>query len=580
MRKMLLSLLAVAVLLGTCSLQPAEAAELKPVAVATFAGYDELLGNIKFVGELSDLPRLATRFEAALTFITGSPDLAGLNKKKPWGVVVQTDGEEFLGYGLLPVTDLKELLDGLRPFLEDVTEGDDGVYELKTKDGKSFYAKEKKGGWALVGDRPDVLARAAKVRIRALGKLNKKYDLAVRLYAANVPEKYREMAIAKIEADAKKDLEQKPEESDEQYAVRKKFAAQAIKSITAAVNDVDQVTLGWSLDPEAQKTYLDVTVTARPGTETAEELAALTKTTTKFAGFRLPGATLTGILAGKAPPVDTSELSAVMEMVRTQAFREADQKDQPKEKTELEKRVVGGLLDVIEAMVAEGRVDAGWAVTLKPDVATLVAGMFVVDAKKVEETLTELVEAVRKEEPKLVEKALKMDAAEHKGIRFHTVSIPIPDDADNREKVVRMIGETLEVVVGIGKQSVYVSAGTDAMKTLTGAIDASLAEGVKKVPPMQITLSLGSLTKFIAEMGDTEEEREKAAKAAAVLEEAGDKDHVHLVATPIDRGVRLRLELEEGILKLIGKALSEVPGLGGPKASRGSSRPIGVTASS
>ncbi len=49
---------------------------------------------------------------------------------------------------------------------------------------------------------------------------------------------------------------------------------------------------------------------------------------------------------------------------------------------------------------------------------------------------------------------------------------------------------------------------------------------------------------------------------AAALEQAGEKDHVQITATPIARGVRVRLELEEGLLKAIcsmGKGLGGMP---------------------
>jgi hypothetical protein len=58
--------------------------------------------------------------------------------------------------------------------------------------------------------------------------------------------------------------------------------------------------------------------------------------------------------------------------------------------------------------------------------------------------------------------------------------------------------------------------------------------------------------KFVAEVGD-DEDRENAALVAGLLEKTADRDHVKLTVTPIERGARLRLELEEGILRLIGK---------------------------
>ena len=77
--------------------------------------------------------------------------------------------------------------------------------------------------------------------------------------------------------------------------------------------------------------------------------------------------------------------------------------------------------------------------------------------------------------------------------------------------MVELIGETLEVVVGIGKDSLYVAAGRDAMNKLKQAIESSAAEATTPVPPMQFSLSGAlPLAKFFAAVGK-EAERPKAA---------------------------------------------------------------------
>ena len=43
-----------------------------------------------------------------------------------------------------------------------------------------------------------------------------------------------------------------------------------LDGVTQAVEELEQLTLGWALDHDAEKTYLDVTASARPGTDLAE----------------------------------------------------------------------------------------------------------------------------------------------------------------------------------------------------------------------------------------------------------------------------------------------------------------------
>jgi len=67
-------------------------------------------------------------------------------------------------------------------------------------------------------------------------------------------------------------------------------------------------------------------------------------------------------------------------------------------------------------------------------------------------------------------------------------------------------------------------------------------------------------------MGDTEEERAQAALVVEALSKTSDQDHVTLTMMPVSRGVRIRVELEQELLRLIGKA-SLMAGLGGPGAA-------------
>ena len=109
---------------------------LKPVAVISLSGYDEVLGDIGFVGKLSDNPDLDKGLEALLKLLTKSRGLAGLDKSRPWGGVVQCDGSELSGYGFLPVTDLAELLaaygtcDGDPDYNPDADLDDSGCIDL------------------------------------------------------------------------------------------------------------------------------------------------------------------------------------------------------------------------------------------------------------------------------------------------------------------------------------------------------------------------------------------------------------------------------------------------------------------
>jgi hypothetical protein len=114
-----------------------------------------------------------------------------------------------------------------------------------------------------------------------------------------------------------------------------------------------------------------------------------------------------------------------------------------------------------------------------------------------------------------------------------------------------MVGKTLEVVLGIADDKLLVAVGRDAAKTLKRALDQSKAAAGKEVPPLQISFAYTPIFKFAAQSGDDEQAKAVLRTLAEALQKAGGKDHLTLTAQPILQGFRLRLEVEEELLKAL-----------------------------
>ena len=84
----------------------AASAERQPLAVVSVASYDQLIANIALAGNLSGRPRLAEGLEGTLMVLTQGKGLAGLDKERPWGIVIEANGSRPGGYAFLPVDDL------------------------------------------------------------------------------------------------------------------------------------------------------------------------------------------------------------------------------------------------------------------------------------------------------------------------------------------------------------------------------------------------------------------------------------------------------------------------------------------
>ena len=163
MKNTLLSLLAVAVLLGATNVCRAQN-EMKPVVIGSLAGYDKLLGDIGTIGQLAGNPNLGKGLEFLLQMFTQGKGLAGLDKSQPLGFVLLTDGQQFIPYVFIPVTDLKQLVEVAKssPQLAENITLDDGVYKIGS--GIQTIYLQQTGKWAVMTAKREDLARAPPIR--------------------------------------------------------------------------------------------------------------------------------------------------------------------------------------------------------------------------------------------------------------------------------------------------------------------------------------------------------------------------------------------------------------------------------
>src|SRR5262245_2110382 len=94
-----LALLAIA--LGTlAAAQPlANAQDIKPVVTVSVTSYDAIVKDAAYVGKVVGVEGLDKTIEGAVTKFAGGLD--GLDKSKPMGFVLTTDGLSFSGMGFV-----------------------------------------------------------------------------------------------------------------------------------------------------------------------------------------------------------------------------------------------------------------------------------------------------------------------------------------------------------------------------------------------------------------------------------------------------------------------------------------------
>ena len=524
--------------------------EMKPLAIVAFAGYDELMKDVDFLGGLGGQPQASQNIEQMLMMFTQQQGLAGLDKSKPIGAIVQSDGQMPSGAVCLPVTDLDALLQVLAPFGITSEDAGDGLLQIKAQ-GQGVFAKQA-DGWVMLSIAPDMLAAMPADPSALLTALTDQYDLAVEVSVQNMPAAYKEMAVSAMSEGAKQGLAKKADESDEAFAQRQEAVNMQLGELQRFFNELDKFTFGLAVDGEEKRAFLDVAYTAVPGTKLATDLAALGESKTNFAGFIQDDAAATLSFAQKITGADAAQLDQMIQTLRTQADKAIDDESELKSDTSRDamKAAFSDFIDALDATLKAGVIDGGATLKVSPEALTFVAGGFIADPSKVESGLKKIAEVAKEEEGEKVPE-IKWAAETQGEVTFHTMSIPVPEGEEEARK---LFGENLDLAVGIGKEAVYFGAGRDCIAAVNNVIELSAASPAKPTLPMALTIALGQIMNTAKEMAPASEKPQIEMVSEMLNNEAAGKDHVKMVAEPIENGIRMRIEAEEGVLRAIGMA--------------------------
>jgi hypothetical protein len=543
-KKLLLLMLTLAGMLGLSSGLLAQ--ETKPLVVVTFSGYDELMKDLEYIGQLSGKPEMAKTVEGLLGFFTQGQGLNGLDKARPWGAVVATDGTNFPKAVFLPVSDADKLMASLVAFIGVPKDAGEGIWQIEVQANQMPLFVKAEGGWARIGQQPEDLKLLPQDPAALLGGLEKQYDIAVRALMKNIPEELRQLGLGFLQQGIEGGLQPMENEDEESFQQRKKLAQTQVDALVEQFNDLDHFTIGWSIDRPAKKTYFDFSMSAVPGSKTANNLAQLKHLTSQYGGFFDPKAMLAVSSASKFPPEEARQGREQLDVMRAQVVKELEKSEEfPNEEAKAAvTSLVGDLFDLVNGMLESGKTDLAASVRGSGPF-TLVFGGHVGEGANLPQ-LVEKIAGVLKIEGALA--GFEKDFAQQEGISFHKIAIKAPG-GEQAEKTAKLLGPgDIQLIIGTGKDRLYLGAGADALQGLQTAIQQSKASAAAPVLPMNLTLSMAAVMKAAAYVDDT---NPALALLGGMLEQSGN-DKVQLTYQPTENGITARLEAQEGVIQVFG----------------------------
>jgi hypothetical protein len=552
--------------------------ENKPVVVLSFAGYAELKRDLEYLGTLAGNPRMADGLEQLLLLFTQGQGLGGVDQARPWGAALSINSEASQSSAaFLPVSDFDKFIETLSAVIAEPVDAGDDVYEIR-RNPNTYFLKHQ-GEWVYIAQQKSDLDDLPDDPLKQLRGLDKEYDLGVSINVQNVPQSLRDTATDLLmqgvemqllrEMNKQDDDDEDEDEDEDERAMQLQLARRQAEQFVQSINELDQVTVGLNIDRAKSRTFIDLEITALPGTDTAEGLAAGTSEAqgTRLAGVLKSNAVLALHANLPLSGEDRKNSQMLLERVREYLPVEIDEEEDVEDKAET-KQLVDKLIDVVEKTVdEEGRINFGLMVVASgsddeaegdddddddeggEQLTAVLAGV-VADGARLEEVAKQLIALAKHGEAKL-------NAEKYKGHRFHLLSVPVPED-DELDKVKELVGDPLKVVLAFGERTCFVAVGEKGSAAIKQVIDRSQDVPEDKLPPITATVALAELLRFASSQNPSP----GAERMAAMLKGSG-KDHVEITITPLDNGVRFRLEGEEGVNKLLGSSLGNAAQMGG-----------------
>ncbi len=533
-----LAWLAIALAVPAASAQEAP----KPVLVAVFPSYDELLADIDYLGQLAGQPQASQQIEQILALVTQGQGLAGLDKARPCGAALLLDGGQPVGAAFVPTKKVKDLLAALEGMVGTAEESQDheGLLELSIES-QTIYVKQH-GQWAWFSNSPDMLAKVPKDPQRWIGPLAKRYDFAVQLRMQNIPEFYRQLAMEALRQGvdaARTELE------DE---LQRKVVQMQVKQIEDLFTSLDRLTIGCRIDRKARNLAIGFEMTLVPDSAYGRLVAGYSLLPSHLAGFGARNAVFRLNTAVKIGPgvreyyhQQVKDAKQILELV-TQQLPEDDP-----EAEMLAKMLpfLHGYLDFLdEARMAQGY-DLAFSLEERKGRMFLATAVLMPGgpnfAELVNRGLAKLSEVAGDEVQ------VQRGVARQGGVTFHRVVLTGLGD-EERQAFEQAFGSEPSLVLGVSRDGLFAAFGSRALENLRQRVAASKEQPPKKLGHFGICeLSLRSLLKLIQRFSP--DESEDVEDVLDALPAEGDK--VRILIDLIPNGQQMQLVVDEGVLRAL-----------------------------
>jgi hypothetical protein len=529
----------------------------KPIVTIAVGSVERLKTDIKHIFDVAGRSDI---YEAMESGLENMGDLKGMEQTKPFGAMV------FLRAGMPPVPEVV----GFAPVekIEDLTKTleigpvvtkkiDDTHYEIIGMRGE--FQVLLKGGYAFISNEAEVLENDFPDPVRSTKGLTSKFDIGITLNLDSIPRLTRDLFMGFVKAQANADLQQRDDEPDGVYKMRRASSQHTLTGLTQVMNELERLTIGIDADAEKSEMAFEIVMDAQEDSKLAKEMKRINSKRNYYETLLDENAPMT--LSASFPMVEkdkefwTDIIDGGALTLQSELFGESEDSDDGPLPPALT-----NMFDALRDTVKEGHTNMFMQFYGEPGAFSIVGGVKLVGGKAVGGGIRDLLERLSGDLDVEVG-SVELDAESHNDISFHHIAAKDADEAE------RMFGDQLGVYIGADNRTLWFAIGGDAAFEKTTELMDTLAEPKpanrkrSRRAPMQMIFNINQWLGL-------DEDGEGVFFDA--FEEGGDRVTVDVRTT--DDGMRIRAQAEEGVIRLFGMGIGRRFDRRGERRNRGGGR--------
>ena len=420
-----------------------------PAVVVAIKSINGQLEDIKYIGEkagfgdqMAMVPMLARGF------------LGGVDLKKPAGVAVWFDGQQPVVVGMIPVTDIEQLLDQLAGLGVNVDEDGD-LYFLETP--ADDMVIKVSSGYAFVSDTKEALADLPKDPAAILSGVSKEYMLGAKLFVQRIPAELRQLAIDQMQEGFQQAMDELDEMDDEALAdVQREANQMQIKQLIDMIETSDAMEMGMGVSAATDKLIFDMAFTGLPGSKMAKQAEISRGKSSRFGNFLVDSAAMSMNGYGAMMDDDKQSTKALLASLKQSAMGELDEDgSMSSDELSLVKGLLGDLFDVLDSTIDGGFVDFGGTMMMDKDGINFVGGVALANPTKFDEMIVKLAGMAKTQN----EVAIEVSDATVGGVGFKQMIVTLPEGVD--PQAIEMFGEKITLLMGRKDAAAYLAVGNE-----------------------------------------------------------------------------------------------------------------------